>query len=142
MTDTKKNLSCSFCQKQQTQVKKLIAGPDVYICDDCIRVCSDILKEGTPPQPQNSVPSCKQIMQFLNEYVVGQDDAKMVMSVAINSHYKRLAFPIIDDVELEKSNLVLLGPSGSGKCLAYNSKIKVRISSELADTIIQKRKAA
>jgi ATP-dependent Clp protease ATP-binding subunit ClpX len=125
MTESKKTLSCSFCAKQQTQVKKLIAGPDVYICDDCIKVCSEILKEGAVTQKKNKVPTCKQIMKFLDDYVIGQEEAKMVMSVAINNHYKRLEFPIIDDVELEKSNLVLLGPSGSGKTLIAQSIAKL-----------------
>ncbi len=125
MSEGKKNLSCSFCQKQQTQVKKLIAGPEVYICDDCIRVCTEILADGgAVPQQKNRVPTCKQIRKFLDQYVIGQDDAKMVISVAINNHYKRLEFPIIDDVELEKSNVILLGPSGSGKTLIAQSIAK------------------
>ena len=133
MTETKKNLSCSFCHKQQTQVKKLIAGTDVYICDECIRVCSEIIAEVAPQK--NKVPTCKQIVTFLDQYIIGQEQAKMVISVAINNHYKRLEYPIIDDVELDKSNVLLLGPSGSGKCLAYNSKIRIKVNNSLAEII-------
>jgi endopeptidase Clp ATP-binding regulatory subunit ClpX len=132
--DKQKNLSCSFCGKQQTQVKKLIAGPEVYICDDCVRLCSDILIEDNT-KVVDGVPSCKQIMNFLDQYVIGQYESKMVMSVAVNNHYKRLNFPIIDDVEMDKANLLLLGSSGTGKCLAAGSMLKVRISQPLYESL-------
>ena len=133
MSDIKK-LSCSFCAKQQNQVKKLIAGPDVFICDDCVNLCSDMLKseatapakdEQAPQVTDDLVPSTRKIKQFLDQYVIGQDDTKVVLSVVVNSHYKRLANPIIDGVEIEKSNVLLLGPSGSGKTLLAQSIAKM-----------------
>ena len=115
--DTKKNLSCSFCSKRQEQVKKLIAGTDVYICDICVNLCYDILKTDTPVKINNSIPSPREIKEFLDQYVIAQIHAKKVISVAVYNHYKRLANPIVDDVELEKSNICLAGPSGCGKTL-------------------------
>jgi ATP-dependent Clp protease ATP-binding subunit ClpX len=134
--DKQKNLNCSFCGKPQTQVKKLIAGPEVYICDDCVRLCSDILIEDNTKVIEG-IPSCKQIMNFLDQYVIGQYNAKMVMSVAVNTHYKRLAFPIIDDVEMDKANLLLLGSSGTGKCITYATLINIKVDRELAKIIDQ-----
>ena len=119
MTD-KKQLKCSFCTKQQHEVKKLIAGPEVYICDECVKLCSDILSEDKT-EVVEGIPSPSKIMEFLDKYVIGQYQAKMVMSVAVHNHYKRLANPIIDDVELDKSNVIMTGPSGSGKTLLAQS---------------------
>lgn len=124
MSDNKKNLSCSFCGKRQDQVVKLIAGPDVFICNDCVQLCTDILTEDDKEakiEDKASIPSPRKIREFLDQYVIGQDDAKMVFSVAVHNHYKRLANPVIDDVELEKSNILLLGPTGSGKTLMARS---------------------
>jgi ATP-dependent Clp protease ATP-binding subunit ClpX len=130
MSDKKKNLTCSFCGKPQEAVQKLIAGPDVFICNDCVQLCADILKEDTNAETKMSlkdggIPSPRQIREFLDQYVIGQDAAKMVMSVAVHNHYKRLANPVVDDVELEKSNILLLGPTGSGKTLMARSIAKL-----------------
>lgn len=125
MPDTKKIINCSFCGKRQDQVVKLIAGPDVNICNDCVQLCQDILKEAlektTVEGNEDKIPSPKKIRAFLDEYIIGQDAAKMVMAVAVHNHYKRLANPIVDEVELEKSNILLLGPTGSGKTLMARS---------------------
>jgi ATP-dependent Clp protease ATP-binding subunit ClpX len=129
MSENKKNLSCSFCGKRQEQVTKLIAGPDVFICNDCVQLCADILKEDSNAEAKllkdGSIPSPRQIREFLDQYVIGQNDAKMVMAVAVHNHYKRLANPVVDDVELEKSNILLLGPTGSGKTLMARSIAKL-----------------
>lgn len=129
MSDTKKNLKCSFCGKSQSDVQKLIAGPDVFICNDCVKLCADILKDDDKlaqiSTGSEGIPSPRQLKEFLDQYVIGQDDAKMVMSVAVHNHYKRLANPVIDDVELEKSNILLLGPTGSGKTLMARSIAKL-----------------
>ena len=114
-----KKVECSFCTKTQDEVKKLIAGNDVYICDECISVCYDIIIEDNMPSVKSdgSIPSPKKIKEFLDLYVIGQHHAKMVLSVAVHNHYKRLENPTIDDVEIEKSNVLFLGPTGSGKTL-------------------------
>lgn len=119
-----KDISCSFCSKSQDEVRKLITGRDVetnidvYICNECISLCSKIIKESDMPQTKgDQVPSPKSIKKFLDSYVIGQDYAKTVLSVAVHNHYKRLDNPIIDDVELEKSNVLFLGPTGCGKTL-------------------------
>lgn len=129
MSDNKKNLDCSFCGKSQNSVGKLIAGPDVYICNDCVQLCQDILaeddKEGQSFTTDGEIPTPKKIREFLDQYVIGQNDAKMVMSVAVHNHYQRLANPVVDDVELEKSNILLLGPTGSGKTLMARSIAKM-----------------
>lgn len=129
MSENKKNLSCSFCGKRQDQVAKLIAGPEVFICNECVQLCSDILKEDEGSSKKairnSDIPDPKEIKEFLDQYVIGQEEAKMVMSVAVHNHYKRLANPIIDDVELEKSNILLLGPTGSGKTLMAKSIAKL-----------------
>lgn len=114
-------LTCSFCGKSQRQVKKLIAGPGVYICDECIELCNDIILEELEPAaepPQTELAKPKEIKGFLNEYVVGQDSAKKSLAVAVYNHYKRIKMPEDDsEVELEKSNILLIGPTGSGKTL-------------------------
>lgn len=128
MSDNKKKLNCSFCGKNQDQVRKLIAGPDVFICDECVNLCNDILKEDGAEAAlvsKEGIPSPRTIREFLDQYVIGQNDAKMVMSVAVHNHYKRLANPVVDDVELEKSNILLLGPTGSGKTLMAKSIAKL-----------------
>lgn len=120
MSDDKKLLNCSFCGKRQDEVKKVIAGPDVWICDECVTLCYDIIKDDNDSpnlDDLGEIPSPKSIKDFLDLYVIGQEYAKMVLSVAVYNHYKRLANPIVDDVELEKSNILLLGPTGSGKTL-------------------------
>lgn len=115
-------LKCSFCGKTQRHVKKLIAGPGVYICDECIELCNEIIAEEISEStdvPLSSLPKPKEIYEFLNEYVVGQDGAKRVLSVAVYNHYKRIQVGAMsnDDVELQKSNILLVGPTGCGKTL-------------------------
>jgi ATP-dependent Clp protease ATP-binding subunit ClpX len=117
-------LKCSFCGKSQKQVKKLIAGPGVYICDECIDLCNEIIEEEfaeTPELVSGDLPKPVEIYEFLNDYVVGQDAAKKTLAVAVYNHYKRIRVgggtTREDDVELAKSNILLLGPTGSGKTL-------------------------
>ena len=115
-------LKCSFCGKSQKQVMKLIAGPGVYICDECIGLCNEIIKEELAEGSENSLgvlPSPREIYQFLNDYVVGQDNAKRILSVAVYNHYKRveLGSQLDSEVELSKSNILLIGPTGCGKTL-------------------------
>ncbi|MPZ90934.1 MAG: ATP-dependent Clp protease ATP-binding subunit ClpX [Actinobacteria bacterium] len=115
-------LKCSFCGKSQKQVKKLIAGPGVYICDECIDLCNEIIEEElaeTPELKLEDLPKPKEIYEFLNDYIVGQEQAKKVLSVAVYNHYKRIQVGTQADgeVELAKSNILLLGPTGCGKTL-------------------------
>ncbi|MCP3100389.1 ATP-dependent Clp protease ATP-binding subunit ClpX [Myxococcus sp. K15C18031901] len=131
------NLSCSFCGKSQREVRKLIAGPTVYICDECIKLCNDIIadeNEREEGKPQVSLPTPAEIKAFLDDYVIGQDQAKKVLSVAVYNHYKRIyqkkptsrprpgvKSPTGEEVELSKSNILLIGPTGSGKTLLAQS---------------------
>src|SRR5687768_4653795 len=112
-------VKCSFCGKSQKQVKKLIAGPGVYICDQCIDLCNDIIEEelaGDSEVRFDDLPKPREIYTFLNDYVIGQDRAKKILSVAVYNHYKRVQAGTNDaDVELAKSNILLLGPTGCGK---------------------------
>ena len=125
------NLSCSFCGKSQKEVKKLIAGPTVYICDECISLCNDIIAEEVDRDEKvpalESVPKPKQLRAILDEYVVGQDYAKKVLSVAVYNHYKRIDYRggKRNDVELAKSNVLLVGPTGSGKTLLAQTLARV-----------------
>jgi ATP-dependent Clp protease ATP-binding subunit ClpX len=118
-----KLLYCSFCGKSQHEVKKLIAGPSVFVCDECVDLCNDIIREEllevTPEQEQEHIPTPREINEALDNYVVGQEKAKRVLSVAVYNHYKRLRFGTkkTDDVELSKSNILVIGPTGSGKTL-------------------------
>ena len=117
----KGQLKCSFCGKTQDQVRKLVAGPGVYICDECIELCTEIVEEelGTEEEVEfKDVPKPKEIREILDEYVIGQDQAKKSLSVAVYNHYKRInSNSKIDEVELAKSNIAMIGPTGSGKTL-------------------------
>jgi ATP-dependent Clp protease ATP-binding subunit ClpX len=117
-----KDLACSFCSKSQKDVRKLIAGPSVYICDECVELCNDIITEEYDREDyfatRATVPKPMEIRKHLDDYVIGQDRAKRVLSVAVHNHYKRIdARPGRDDVELQKSNILLIGPTGTGKTL-------------------------
>ena len=127
-SDDKKKVRCSFCNKSQEQVRKLIAGPNVYICDECIEICSEIIQDEFDNEPSDSEINLlkpKEIKEFLDEYVIGQDDAKKVLSVAVYNHYKRVMSKSTQDVELQKSNILMLGPTGSGKTLLAQTLARV-----------------
>jgi ATP-dependent Clp protease ATP-binding subunit ClpX len=128
--DDDANLSCSFCGKSQREVKKLIAGPTVYICDECIELCNDIIAEeygqedATPTTSR--VPKPQEIKASLDEYVIGQDPAKKILAVAVHNHYRRIeSQTFVGDVELQKANILLLGPTGSGKTLLAQTLARI-----------------
>ena len=123
MNDEKKSIRCSFCGKHEDQVERIIAGPGAYICNECVQLCMSLLDEGFDeetkelPETVAQLPTPKEIKSILDDYVIGQDSAKVALSVAVYNHYKRIYFGGNNDVELQKSNILMIGPTGSGKTL-------------------------
>ena len=119
-------IRCSFCGKRETQVTRLIAGPGVYICSDCVQACCDLLREdelkGDAPE---NLPTPAEIKAYMDGYIIGQDEAKIALAVAVYNHYKRIFLAADTDVELQKSNILLIGPTGSGKTLFAQTLAKI-----------------
>ena len=124
-------IRCSFCGKRENQASRLIAGPGVYICSDCVTACSDLLREeydlgdDQGIQAPDRLPTPMEIKSFMDHYIIGQDDAKVALAVAVYNHYKRIYFGADADVELQKSNILLIGPTGSGKTLFAQTLAKI-----------------
>mgnify|MGYP000497372586 CR=1 FL=1 len=135
LSETSELLKCTFCAKSQKQVRKLIAGPAVYICDECIELCNEIIEEELGHNVSSELssmelPNPKEIKGFLDEYVIGQSRAKKVLAVAVYNHYKRLEVGHIkDEIELSKSNILLIGPTGSGKTLLAETSEEIVFTS-------------
>ena len=130
MADEKKTLRCSFCGKREDQVHRMIQGPGVRICDECVQLCMSILDDGYDEQAESyetpeELPTPQEIKAVLDEYVIGQEEAKIALSVAVYNHYKRIYFGGGEDVELQKSNILMIGPTGSGKTLFAQTLARV-----------------
>ena len=131
MADEKKSLRCSFCGKHESQVHRMIQGPGVRICDECVELCKSILDEGYTPGPEagfdspDQLPTPREIREVLDEYVIGQENAKVTLAVSVYNHYKRIYFGGDEDVELQKSNILMIGPTGSGKTLFAQTLARV-----------------
>ena len=131
--DDKKSLRCSFCGKHQDQVQRLIAGPGAYICNECVHLCMGVLGDSmeeadsylSAPEVPDEIPTPKQIKEYLDQYIIGQDQAKVALSVSVYNHYKRIYFGGAEDVELQKSNILLMGPTGCGKTLFAQSLARI-----------------
>ncbi|MBE9540999.1 MAG: ATP-dependent Clp protease ATP-binding subunit ClpX, partial [Proteobacteria bacterium] len=124
------DLLCSFCGKNQDEIKKLIAGPAVYICDECIKLCNEIMTEENEREAisrkKSTIPKPYEIKEALDEYVIGQERAKKILSVAVHNHYKRIdSFINLDGIELQKSNILLIGPTGTGKTLLAQTLARI-----------------
>ena len=127
--DDRKQLRCSFCNKTQDQVRKLIGNKDVYICDECVDICSEIIEEELDDMEDGNSPinllKPMEIKSFLDEYVIGQEEAKVALSVAVYNHYKRVLSQKQLDVEIQKSNIIMVGPTGSGKTFLAQTLAKL-----------------
>ena len=131
--DDKKSLRCSFCGKHQDQVQRLIAGPGAYICNECVHLCMGVLGDAdqeagnyiSAPEVPDVIPTPREIKEYLDQYIIGQDQAKVALSVSVYNHYKRIYFGGADDVELQKSNILLMGPTGCGKTLFAQSLARI-----------------
>ena len=125
------SIRCSFCGKRETQVERMISGPGVFICSDCVHLCASLLEDETVRRPANnlripdSLPTPQEIKTFMDGYIIGQDNAKIALAVAVYNHYKRVYFGGSSDVELQKSNILLIGPTGSGKTLFAQTLAKI-----------------
>lgn len=127
----RESVRCSFCGKRQEQVNRIIAGPNVYICDECVNLCNEILRDEIDPgetpsfELPDTLPTPQEIKSYLDHYIIGQNDAKIALSVAVYNHYKRIYYENDSDVELQKSNILLIGPTGSGKTLFAQTLAKI-----------------